>query len=180
MSIYNEVFDIQARIERLLYIKGKIITGEFLTDAEKEQEEFTRDEYLLTLEKIKEEITSHGLERLCKVKKNFENSIEGLKAEEKRLHDKRERLEKQTEHLDRYILDILFLTWEKKQEAGTFTVTYREAESVRVDERIFNSPDYMITQTTARPDKTKIKTAIKNGLEIKGAHIEVNKHLQVK
>lgn len=180
MSIYNEVFDIQARIERLLYIKGKIIIGEFLTDAEKESEEFTREEYLLTLEKIKEEITAGGLERLCKVKKNFESSIEGLKAEEKRLQGKRERLEKQASHLDRYILDILLLTGEKKKDAGSFTVTYREAESVTVDERIFNSPDYMITQTTMRPDKTKIKTAIKNGLEIKGAHIEVNKHLQVK
>lgn len=161
MSIYDDVLT----AEKLINECYDLETGEINEEHENQAKE------------LKAEILEQGLETLCKIRVNFKSEIDALKSEEKRLNDKRKILENKTERLERYIHDIFNLSGQDKVKAGTFTVSVRLSEAVKlVDD--FENKEFGTYEFKA--DKKAIKEALKSGLKIDGAEIVCNENLQVK
>ncbi|MCH5201893.1 MAG: siphovirus Gp157 family protein [Oscillospiraceae bacterium] len=161
MSIYDDVL----AAEKLINECYDLETGEVF----EEQEEQAK--------RLRDEILAQGMEALCKVRANFKSDIDALKAEEKRIAEKRKVLENKTESLERYIKDILHLSGQDKVKAGTFTVSLRMSEAVKLADN-FENKDFGTYEFKA--DKKAIKEALKSGLEIDGAEIVCNLNLQVR
>lgn len=161
MSIYEDVLE----AEKLINECYDIETGEIF----EEQEEQAKA--------LKAEILEQGMEALCKVRVNFKSEIEALKAEEKRIADKRKVLERKTDRLEEYIKDILHLSGQDKAKAGTFTVGLRMSEAVKLADN-FENKDFGTYEFKA--DKKAIKDALKSGLKIEGAEMVCNLNLNVR
>lgn len=161
MSIYEDVIT----AEKLINECYDLETGEINEEHENQAKE------------LKAEILSQGLEKLCKVRANFKSEIDSLKAEEKRLYDKRKSIEAKTERLEGYIHDIFNLSGQDKVKAGTFTVSIRLSEAVKLSDD-FENREFGTYEFKA--DKKAIKEALKSGLKIDGAEIVCNENLQVK
>jgi Na+-translocating ferredoxin:NAD+ oxidoreductase RnfC subunit len=163
MSIYDDVLLAQQLIDECFDLE----TGEI--NEEQEQEAI----------KLRDEIIAQGLEVLCKVRVNYLADIEFLKAEEKRIKEKRQRLEKSLDRLEDYILLIHKQSGQDKSIAGTFTVNTRKSTSVIVDDD-FNDERFQTIIEEKKIDKTAIKKALTNGEEVAGAYLQINENLQVR
>lgn len=161
MSIYDDVVTAQKLIDECFDLE----TGEINEEQENQAK------------KLKDEILAQGLETLCKVRANLKSEIDALKAEEKRITDKRKVLESKTERLERYIHDIFNLSGQDKVKAGTFTVSIRLSEAVKLADD-FENKEFGTYEFKA--DKKAIKEALKSGLQIDGAEIVCNENLQVR
>lgn len=128
---------------------------------------------------IKQQTIERGLESLCKIRARKESDIAALKAEALRMKEKADREEKALARLEQYMLSMLTRSGQKKLTAGTFTVGTRESHAVWVSPD-FNNPEYMRTTTTTAPDKTAIREALNNGIQIDGAYITTKENLAVK
>lgn len=163
MSIYNDVLVAQQLIDECFDLE----TGEI--DEIQEQQAID----------LKNEIIAQGLETLCKVRVNYLADIEFLKAEEKRIKEKRQRLEKSLERLEEYMLLIHKQSGKDKSIAGTFTVNTRKSTSVIIDDD-FNDDRFQTIVEEKKIDKTAIKKALTNGEEVAGAYLQINENLQVR
>lgn len=161
MTIYSDVLE----VEKLLDNCFNIEIGEI--DEKKEEE----------LKKIRADIIGSGLEKLCKARANRLAMVESLKAEEKRINEKRKSLEKSVERLETYISEVFHLGGTEKEVAGTFTISMRKSEAVCLVDG-FENPEFGVYEF--KPDKRKIKDAIKMGIPVDGAGIVVNENLQIK
>lgn len=110
--------------------------------------------------------------------KNLESDAEQIKAEEKALADRRKAAEKKAESLRGYISDVL--------QGETFSspkvaVTWRKSEAVIVDDVEMMeelSDDYLIYDDP-KPNKSKIKAALKDGVLIPGCHLEKRNNMVI-
>ena len=161
MTIYSDVLE----VEKLLDNCFNIETGEI--DEKKEEE----------LKKIRADIIGSGLEKLCKARANRLAMVESLKAEEKRINEKRKSLEKSVERLEAYIAEVFHLGGNEKEIAGTFTISMRKSEVVWLADG-FENPEFGSYEF--KPDKRKIKDALKSGVDVAGAAIVVNENIQIK
>lgn len=161
MSIYDDVLT----AEKLINECYDLETGEINEEHENQAKE------------LKAEILAQGLEKLCKVRANFKSEIDALKAEEKRLADKRKVLENKVERIEKDIHYLYSQDGRDKVKAGTFTVSIRLSEAVKLSDD-FENREFGIYEFKA--DKKAIKEALKGGLQIDGAEIVCNENLQVK
>ncbi len=71
---------------------------------------------------------------------------------------------------------------EKPVNIGTFTLSYRKSEAVKIDDQSKIPFEYIRTPEppAPQPDKTAIKEALKAGQLVPWATIEVRKNLQIK
>lgn len=130
-----------------------------------------------------EEELSIKLEGYCKFIKNLESDVSGLKAEEKRLAEKRKTLENTIERSKRAMENALIVSGEKKMSCGTFTVSIQKnPEKVVMDESyIENIPEEWLKIPEPEIDRAKIKEALKNGENLEGiAHLEQSESLRIK
>lgn len=103
--------------------------------------------------------------------KNELAEIEAMKAEEKRLAERRRIKENKVERLKRYMLDSMDKTSTDKLETPRIAISKRKSSKLIVD-NINLIPDIFITEeSTIDIDKIAIKKALKDG-EVKGAHLE--------
>lgn len=161
MSIYSDVLTAEQLINECFDLE----TGEINEEQESQAKE------------LKAEILNQGLEVLCKVRANYAADVEALKNEEKRIAEKRKSLEKKQERLEFYIYEVFKIGGQNKVNAGTFTVSVRLSEAVKLidgwENKDFGKYEF-------KPDKVAIKKALKSGEVIDGAEIVVNENLQVK
>lgn len=166
MSIYEDVMDIQLKIDNCFDAE----TGEI------------DDKKLAELEVMKMEIASAGLEKLCKVFMLVLGNIETHKNEANRIIDKMKKLESKRDWLEKYISSIFEMSDAKDKDGkintGTFTLKMLESKRVIVEDG-FDNKDYMNEKVTTSIDKMKIKKALEDNKNIKGARIEVFKHLKI-
>ena len=108
--------------------------------------------------------------------KNLMSDAEQYKAEKDAFAEKEKAAKKKAEGLKAYLENAL-------QGAGFKTtrvnVTWRKSEKVEIDD-LFALDDCYLNYSEPKPDKTAIKAAIKDGLEIKGAHIETCNNMSIK
>jgi len=108
--------------------------------------------------------------------KNLKSDAEALRAEEKKLAERRRAAENQAERLKGYLASALK---GEKFKTSKASVTYTHSKSVVVDDIGLIPIDYL-RMNEPEADKTAIKEAIKTGEIIKGVHIEENESLVIK
>jgi len=110
------------------------------------------------------------LEGCCKYLANIQPIIEGFKAEEKRLSDKRKVLENKVLRFKHYIQSSMEIAGMYDVDAGTFTVKLQQnPKSVKVLDETLVPVDFMVTTTSL--DKVALKAALKDG-DVAGAILE--------
>jgi predicted nuclease with TOPRIM domain len=131
-----------------------------------------------TLESIEEEIHDKA-ENIAKLVKNINADVDALKAEEKRLADRRKSLENKVTHLKGYLQDQLEVAGLDKVKRPTLTVSIQNnPPSVKViDEKLLS--DYMIP-VEPRLDKKAILTALKEGMEVSGAELVQGRSVRIR
>ena len=165
MSIYSDVIECENLFEELCVNHE---TGEIDMEQEK------------SLDELRKQIINEGMEKLCKVRANKLADIEALKAEEKRIAEKRKSLEKGIDKLEGYMDFIYRKSGVDKLKAGTFTVSSRKSIKTIVDNEELLPPHYKIQKVEYKPDLKAIKNDIQNGQFVAGCHLEEVYNLQIK
>lgn len=142
-------------------------------------------EYLNSEDDIKDYVINLRLSKEQKL-----NSIEDLKIDYSSsiaaLEVKIQILEKRKKEFKRNIDNLvnlqLMLLNNEKCETGEYNFSFRKSESINIDEFVFDkSKDEYVRKTIKiEPDKTAIKKALKDGINVMGASIETKMNLQVK
>ena len=103
----------------------------------------------------------------------YKTEIDRLSAKKKSNEQKSMRV---VEYLD-FNLRAMEIT---KLDTPLFKFSYRKSEAVVVDDITLLTEMYTRTKTVVEADKSEIKFAIKSGIEVPGAHVEVKQNLQIK
>lgn len=135
-------------------------------------EDSVEDEVLTdTLEAVQGEYEIK-LEAYCKVIKNLEADIVGIKAEEKRLADKRKVLENNIERLKKAMFDSMKATNTPKVKGTLFTVAIQKnggkipvIQAENADLSIL--PDQLVV-VTEKPNLDAIRETLEAGLTVEG------------
>lgn len=130
-----------------------------------------------TLESI-ELATAEKLEGYAMVIKNIESDIEGLKAEEKRLAERRKSMENNIKTMKASMQDALLTVEGNRLKTDKFTFSLRKSTSV-VLHNDRELPDTFI-KVTRTISKSEIAKALKSGIEVPGAELVENKSLSVR
>lgn len=144
-----------------------------------ENDEVDADVLQNALDSVKADITSK-CENIGALIKNTIADIEALKAEEERLAMRRKGLENKVKALKDYTLNCLNISKVKKIQGKLFTFAVRESKAVNVTniEKLDNK--YIVTKTVESVDKKTLLADLKDGAEVAGAEIQVNKNLTIK
>lgn len=116
----------------------------------------------------------------AKIIRNFESDIEGIKAEEKRLADRRKALENSIGRLKGHLeTSMIELDRRKfKTQLFSFAIQANPAKVV-VDDESALDPRFLIPQP-AKVDRKLISDVIKAGGEVAGAHLEKGESLRIR
>jgi len=156
-----------------------------------------KEEYLKAFNEIKVDPETGeyiGFEALEDIKGEFEEKAEAvalfikqLDAEEKAIKEEAsaltERAKSKANKADRlkeYLAYNMNAIGTKKLETVKVALSFRKSESVRITDEFAIPQDYLRRKITEEPDKTKIKKAIKDGLEVAGCVLETKESLQIK
>ena len=141
------------------------------------------DDALIGAFDVAKEDLAIKLEGYCKFIKNLESDIQGLKAEEQRLYDRRKTMENTIDRCKNAMKFALNIAGERKIACGTFTVAIQDTTpSVVLDEPyIENIPEEYLVPQEPKIDKKKIKADIDAGKNLDGiAHLEINTSLRIR
>jgi len=112
----------------------------------------------------------------------MEGDIVTIKAEEKRLADRRRAIENRYDGLKEYIKEAMGTAGLQKIKTATFTVSIQNnPPKVEIyDEKIIPAKYLTIIPQTTVPNKKDIAAAIKSGEEVPGASITHGTRLQIR
>lgn len=171
MTLY-EISDLKNQIDALYEKTFDEETGEIKKDEYEKVEAF---------EKALEKLFSEKIDGIIKYLRNIDTDIEVIKEEEKRLKQRRERLDKKKEWLKGYILLNMQKLGYKKIETPLGTLSQRKSKTTIVDENIIPKDErYWTVKLENKYDKKKIKELIESGEHIDGAFIRENVSLNIK
>lgn len=138
-----------------------------------------------TLESITAELDEKADNIACVIK-NLAAEVEAIKAEENNLAERRKTKEKRITSLKTYLSEVLQASGYTKVETARNKITFRKSEKVQIeDETSFiewaknNNADF-ITYKDPTINKTAVKQAIVDGMEVIGATIETKQNIQIK
>jgi hypothetical protein len=115
--------------------------------------------------------------------RNMEALPDAIKAEEKRLADRRKAIEKRVEHIKNWLLVNMQQAGISKIESPVFTVALQNnpASVIIDDESLIDDGFKRLPEPLPLVvDKKLIKAAIDAGQVVEGAHIEVKQRLVIK
>ena len=115
------------------------------------------------------------VENICLLIKNLRSDAEAYKAEKNSFELKRKHAENKANRLTAYVQYILA---GEKIKSSKVNVSYRKSEKVECVDMLMVDPDYL--KYTPELDKTKIKEAIKAGVEVKGCQLVERQNVQIK
>lgn len=177
------LYDIDERLRILEEYQVDSLTGEILSD-----EEFNK-----LFDAVQMDLNSKIENTIC-FAKSLEAEAEAIKAEEKRLADRRKAKENLSERLKKRIND--YITWQFTDEDGNVDmaglnkfrfdspkayISYRKSEKVNVLDAEKLPSEFVTVKTETKPNLTEIKKAIKNGADFSGvAELTTNLNMQIK
>lgn len=117
--------------------------------------------------------------------KNLDAECIAIKAEEARLAERRKAKEKAHERIKQYLSETLQRAGLDKIETARNKITFRKSESVEVNEETFiewalKHRDDLLTYSAPKVNKTEVKKALKDGIEIVGAELRIKNNIQIK
>lgn len=141
-----------------------------------ESGEYTEEELKFAIDSVNGEI-SEKLEGYAMVVKNLESDIAGLKAEEKRLADRRKSLEEGVKRMKEAMQDTLLLTGEKRIKTQKFTISLRKSSSVEIENEDLIPEEFVkVTKTISKSELAKrLKEA-----EVPGVKLVEKESLQIR
>ena len=124
---------------------------------------------------------SQKLESVALYIKNIEAQANSIKAEEEVLAKRRKKKEDKVERLKKYLTDSIIGNGETSFESAKVSVSFRKSEGVEFTNKDALDEKYWRTKTTTKrePDKTLIKEAIKSGVAVTGAILEVRQNINI-
>lgn len=135
------------------------------------------------LEELERQLNSQLIEKsagIIKVLRNSESMVEALKAEEDRLKRIRKSMENKEENFKKYIINNMLRMNVKKIETELGTISLRNSDAVEIYDETLIDEQYINTKIEKKADKTAIKKAIKDGIEIQGVRLITNVSLSVR
>ena len=112
------------------------------------------------------------LEDYIYVIKQYEADNVAIKTEIDRLKTNKEKNDKAIDRMKKAVVDFMNATGQKKANAGTFKLSLRKSESTLITDETKIPSEYLVPQPP-KADKAAIKKAIKNGINVDGAVIEI-------
>jgi len=107
-----------------------------------------------------------------------ELTAESADVESKRLAEISKFYKNRTERIKKSVAYAMQAHGIEKIETDMFRLSFRKSESILVDDVELLSEKYVVFKKSA--DKTAIKKAIKDGINVEGARIIANNNLQIK
>lgn len=123
------------------------------------------------------------IESYAFVIRNMETLSDAIKAEEKRLADRRKAIEKRVDSIKNWLLINMQHAGITKIESPVFTVALQNnPASVVIDDEALIPADYLRVPEAPppAPDKALIKKAISDGYEVAGARLQTTQRLLIK
>lgn len=111
------------------------------------------------------------------VYRSLEQEAERYKAEEKRLAEIRRKLERHAEAIKGYLARECINTGVEKIGGISANISFRTSEKTVIDNEAEIPDEYW--RVKREPDLAAIKAAIKAGIEIEGAHLQICKNIQI-
>ncbi len=140
-------------------------------------EENNAEGFELALSQIEGEI-GEKLEGYAMVLKNIESDIAGIKAEEKRLAERRKSMENSLSRMKENMAITLSTVEGNRVKTEKFTFSFRKSTSVKVEDESVIPPQFIkVEKTISRAELTK---ALKNGEQIQGAKLVENQSLSIR
>lgn len=150
------LYEINSAIENTFYSLIDPETGEIIGDtAALDELQIQRDE---------------KVENIALFIKNLKAEAEAIKAEEKKLADRRRTCENRVSWLNKYLANSL---QGEKFKTARVSVSWRKTQSVDVPD-VWKLPEDYRRYKDPEPDKARIKEDLKKGIEIEGAELVDN------
>ncbi len=127
----------------------------------------------------KENLETKGI-NYAFVIKEITNELETIDKEIERLKALKDSRTKSIDRLKFTLSNAMQLYDIDEIKTALIKVNFRKSESVEIQDLNLLSSDYINVKETITPNKTAIKEAIKNGIEVKGAMLLSNKNIQIK
>jgi hypothetical protein len=108
--------------------------------------------------------------------KNLLSDAAAIKAEKDALAEREKACKNKAESLKNYLSSVLSGT---KFKSPKVSISYRKSESVEVVD-VTRVPEEFLKYAEPTVDKTKVKEAIKNGMELKGVSLIEKQNIQIK
>lgn len=140
-------------------------------------EENNAEGFELALSQIQGEI-AEKLEGYAMVLKNIESDIAGIKAEEKRLADRRKSMESNLTRIKENMADTLLTVDGNRVKTEKFTFSFRKSTSVKVEDESVIPPQFIKVEKTI--SRAELAKALKAGKHIEGAKLIENQSLQIR
>ena len=152
-----------------------------LTDQYKMLQNFIEENnvegFELALSQIQGEI-SEKLEGYAMVLKNIESDIAGIKAEEKRLADRRKATESNLARIKGNMTDALLTVEGNRVKTEKFTFSFRKSTSVQIENDATIPPQFIKVEKTI--SRSELAKALKAGEQIEGAQLVENQSLSIR
>jgi hypothetical protein len=168
----NTLYELDSKIAELLD------TGFEMSCIDAETGEIDETQLAVYLEQLQLDRKTK-IDNIAVYVKNLEAEAVAIKAEEKRLKERREAKERKAERLKNYIKTSMVLQGETKFESARVSMALRNSKAVVVDESKLESV-YFINKLVQSVDKKAIKAALEAGILVEGAMLEERKNLQIK
>ena len=168
----NTLYELDAKIAEVLD------TGFEMSCIDAETGEIDETQLAIYLEQLQLDRKTK-IDNIAVYVKNLEAEAVAIRAEEKRLKERREAKERKAERLKNYIKTSMLLQGETKFESARVSMALRNSKAVVVDESKLESV-YFINKIVQSVDKKAIKAALEAGILVEGAMLEERKNLQIK
>ena len=140
--------------------------------------DLTEEELTAVLQNLNGEIEAKA-DNIGKVLRELEGQIETIRAEEKRLQEKRKAIENKKENLKKYLKDQMEILDKKKIKTDlfSFNISKNRASLKIIDETKIPEEYFKITRTA---NKTEILKAYQEGKLTEGIELEQTESLRIR
>lgn len=119
------------------------------------------------------------LEDYCKVIRQFEADKEAYSAEKARFDAKAKQADRAIERLKAAIVNYMATTGKKEQRCGLFEIKTSQSKAVAILDEEKIDPMFLVPQP-AKINKTEIRKALMEGIEVPGATLQINTNIKIK
>ena len=152
------LYDVNAKYQNLMYLI--------------DQEEVSEEALLNALEDVEDEFVEQ-CESIAKILKNIKADELALKEEQKRLKEKRDKLNYRYEWLREHLKQSMLLTGNTKFKQGIFSFNIQQSKQIEIED-VEKIPDLFKEQQPPKINKNDIKRFLKEtGEPVPGAKLKV-------
>jgi hypothetical protein len=130
---------------------------------------------IINQQNLETKSTNYGI-----VIKQMDYEVGVIDSEIKRLNALKKQRINAIERLENNIQNAMEIFGVSEIKTPLMKLSFRKSESVEVENIDLLDKEFVVEKTTFAADKTKIKTAIKEGRTVQGATLQINNNLQIK